>query len=92
LQGPTVFATLPDSALAHLGLVVDHVGADRQLARLSKLEFMWIQYMRVSYDSVKSERSKAERGLAFDLAEEFDWSSASICTCWCSRRAATRCM
>ena len=34
--------------------------------------------MRPSYDPAKSERNKAERGLAFDLAEEFDWSSALI--------------
>jgi hypothetical protein len=39
-------------------------------------------------DSAKSDRNKVERGLAFDLAEEFDWSSVSVCTCWCSRRAA----
>jgi len=34
--------------------------------------------MRLSYDPAKSERNKADRGLAFDLAEEFDWSSALI--------------
>ena len=32
----------------------------------------------MSYDPAKSERNEAERGLAFDLAEEFDWSSALI--------------
>ncbi len=34
--------------------------------------------MRFSYDPAKSERNIAERGLAFDLAEAFDWSSALI--------------
>ena len=34
--------------------------------------------MRFSYDPAKNERNMAERGLAFDLAEEFDWSSALI--------------
>ena len=34
--------------------------------------------MLISYDPAKSERNVAERGLAFDLAEEFDWSSALI--------------
>ena len=34
--------------------------------------------MRLSYDPAKSERNKADRGLAFGLAEEFDWSSAMI--------------
>lgn len=34
--------------------------------------------MRLSYDPAKNERNMAERGLAFDLAEEFDWSSALI--------------
>jgi uncharacterized DUF497 family protein len=34
--------------------------------------------MRLSYDPAKSKRNKVERGLAFDLAEEFDWSSALI--------------
>ena len=34
--------------------------------------------MPLSYDPAKSERNKAERGLSFDLAEEFDWSSALI--------------
>ena len=34
--------------------------------------------MRLSYDPAKSERNKAERGLAFGLAEELDWSSAMI--------------
>ena len=34
--------------------------------------------MRLSYDPAKSERNQADRGLAFDLAEEFDWSSALI--------------
>jgi len=47
--------------------------------------------MRLSYDPAKRERNKADRGLAFDLGEEFDWSSASVFTCWCSRRAAALC-
>ena len=34
--------------------------------------------MLIRYDPAKSERNVAERGLAFDLAEEFDWSSALI--------------
>ena len=34
--------------------------------------------MLVSYDPAKSERNEAQRGLAFDLAEELDWSSALI--------------
>ena len=34
--------------------------------------------MPVSYDPAKSERNKTARGLAFDLADEFDWSSALI--------------
>jgi len=32
--------------------------------------------MRLSYDPAKSEHNKAQRGFGFDLAEEFDWSSA----------------
>jgi uncharacterized DUF497 family protein len=34
--------------------------------------------MLLSYDPSKSARNETERGLAFDLAEEFDWSSALI--------------
>ena len=34
--------------------------------------------MLVSHDPAKSERNEAERGLAFDHAEELDWSSALI--------------
>ena len=34
--------------------------------------------MRVTYDPAKSERNVAERGCAFDLAEDFDWSTALI--------------
>jgi uncharacterized DUF497 family protein len=34
--------------------------------------------MLLSYDPAKSQRNEAERGLAFDLAEEFDWSTALI--------------
>lgn len=34
--------------------------------------------MRFTYDPAKSERNIAERGLAFDLAEDFDWSTALI--------------
>jgi uncharacterized DUF497 family protein len=34
--------------------------------------------MLLSYDPAKSARNEEERGLAFDLAEEFDWSSALI--------------
>ena len=34
--------------------------------------------MRFTYDPAKSERNLAERGIAFDLAEEFDWSTALI--------------
>lgn len=34
--------------------------------------------MRCTYDPAKSERNVAERGIAFDLANQFDWSSALI--------------
>jgi len=34
--------------------------------------------VRLTYDRVKNERNIAERGLSFDLAAEFDWSSALI--------------
>jgi uncharacterized DUF497 family protein len=34
--------------------------------------------MLLSYDPAKSARNQAERGLAFDLAEGFEWSSALI--------------
>lgn len=43
LQNHAALAVVPDSALAHLGPIVDHVGADGPLARLSKLGFMWVQ-------------------------------------------------
>jgi len=49
---PAVLVGLPDSALVHLGLIVNHVGADDPLARLSKLGFMWVQYVRLSGDAV----------------------------------------
>ena len=34
--------------------------------------------MRFTYDPAKNERNMAERGLAFDLAEDFDWSTALV--------------
>ena len=34
--------------------------------------------MPISYDPAKSERNEAERGLAFRLAEAFDWSGALV--------------
>lgn len=34
--------------------------------------------MRFTFDPAKNERNIAERGLAFELAEEFDWSTALI--------------
>ena len=34
--------------------------------------------MPVTCDPSKSERNEAERGLAFSLAEEFDWGTALI--------------
>lgn len=34
--------------------------------------------MRFTYDPAKSERNIDERGLAFDLAGDFDWSVALI--------------
>lgn len=34
--------------------------------------------MLLSYDPAKSERNVVARGLPFDLAAEFDWSSALI--------------
>jgi len=37
-----------------------------------------INKTKVTYDAVKSERNEAERGLAFSLAKEFDWSTALI--------------
>lgn len=32
----------------------------------------------MTYDPAKSERNEAERGLAFSLAEQFDWSTALV--------------
>lgn len=34
--------------------------------------------MRITYDPAKHERNLVERGLGFDLATDFDWSSAWI--------------
>ncbi len=34
--------------------------------------------MRFTYDRAKNERNIAERGIAFDSAEDFDWSTALI--------------
>jgi uncharacterized protein len=34
--------------------------------------------MRLTYDPAKSLRNEKERGLPFDLAEGFDWSSALV--------------
>lgn len=34
--------------------------------------------MLLSYDPAKSERNEAVRGLAFSLAEDFDWTTAFI--------------
>ena len=34
--------------------------------------------VRLTFDPTKNERNIAERGIAFDLAEEFDWSTALI--------------
>ena len=34
--------------------------------------------MRITYDSAKSLRNEAERGLPFALVENFDWSCALI--------------
>ena len=34
--------------------------------------------MPVSYDPAKSQRNEAQRGLAFGLAEDFDWSTALV--------------
>ena len=34
--------------------------------------------MPVTYDPAKSDRNEAERGLAFSLAEEFDWTTALV--------------
>lgn len=34
--------------------------------------------MRVTFDDAKSERNEAERGLPFDLASAFDWSTALV--------------
>lgn len=37
-----------------------------------------INKILLTYDPTKSKRNEAERGLAFSLAESFDWSSALI--------------
>lgn len=37
-----------------------------------------INKVPVTYDPAKSKRNEAERGLAFGLADEFDWSTALI--------------
>jgi uncharacterized DUF497 family protein len=37
-----------------------------------------INTMTVTYDPAKSERNEAERGLAFSLGDEFDWSAALV--------------
>ena len=34
--------------------------------------------MAVTYDEAKSKRNELERGLAFSLANEFDWSTALV--------------
>lgn len=34
--------------------------------------------MKISFDPSKSERNVAERGLSFELVDEFEWSSALI--------------
>jgi len=34
--------------------------------------------MGLTFDPVKSERNRVDRGLAFDLAADFDWSNALI--------------
>ena len=34
--------------------------------------------MSVTFDPAKSQRNEAERGLAFGLAQEFDWSTALL--------------
>lgn len=34
--------------------------------------------MQVTFDDAKSERNEAERGLPFDLASAFDWSTALV--------------
>jgi len=36
------------------------------------------KWMRVTYDPAKSLRNEEERGLPFELANEFDWSDALI--------------
>ncbi|WP_410498120.1 BrnT family toxin [Chitinibacter sp. S2-10] len=34
--------------------------------------------MKISYDPTKQQRNIAERGLSFELAADFDWSSALL--------------
>jgi len=34
--------------------------------------------MRLTYDPAKSERNEQERGMPFELATDFDWSTALI--------------
>jgi hypothetical protein len=42
-QNPAVLAALRHSALAHLGLIVNHVGADDPLTRLYYPGLVWVQ-------------------------------------------------
>ncbi len=34
--------------------------------------------MRATFDPAKSERNQAERGLPFEFANDFDWSTAMV--------------
>lgn len=46
---------------------------------LDRLTFCYyINFMKITFDPVKSEKNAAQRNLPFDLAEEFDWSEAHI--------------
>ena len=52
---------------------------DCGLPATSALQFCgYINTVCFTFDPAKSARNVTERGLAFDLAEEFDWSTALI--------------
>lgn len=37
-----------------------------------------INRMRITYDPAKSQRNEAQRGLSFELAEDFEWGNAML--------------
>ena len=38
----------------------------------------YTKYMKITYDPAKCERNISERGLSFELAADFEWSSALV--------------